>query len=886
MGTESVCFSEVDVDDFIGKPQSGRGKRPMEIFELVAEDRLNEDDVQGLIEQTASGGKRSACVVLSSGDWFHVNSTLETQKSHPLFATLTASLFFDAISDEDDGTIRLPDGLRKLRLLVSPQSFADPPAMPARGSPLYQELLRLCFRFYGAEKGPVASPSTCASGGQGGGGRATPLVLEKVRLLNRVNIVFHRLQALGVTSRNDFYNLAEYLLKRHEEESSFDLDGFAEIVADVMPDLLTAFGLFTCIAGQMKCLDAISSLKTSCHIQPKPEPIVSDMSTAPPATEADNQFSNSDLGDYQSPSPPNHIDNDPPFSNPQDTFGAPDNSRNDHTSFNTSCIPPPGSPHLSPPLFDLNASCSHNEEACDWGNGGGMWGSQTQEGLLRRDKRHYSLPWGSQIGVKRPHDGGSMIDDDGPPTKATKLQSIMEDQEVAFGPPGYGHGDTTQPPSLDSPPFGYTGRGGGHGEGAVNLETDSGRNKGPTQPIRSSRRRHTIRGGQGLSSLGSGRSSECPSSSQPPDCPSSFLPHLATHTDGNGNGGNSDGDASTPTEGAGERERRGEGKGGEDDRDGDCLCATCVRWRRAVKSEALEVVEPLKEQLEQRNSTIGLLKKEVSELQSAVSRLQNLTQLLRLWTHPAFASKADMLIASAQPEDTNTPSAATNTKTSSQRADSQNTVPFATQSAQSGGAGAGAGGAGSAFGGAGGAQGFGGMANRYMGPAGNPFMRGTAAGMSQSQMGIGLAANPSGSMGQLSSLLSNTVPLTSYSGPHNLGTLGAYGALSGLCGGLGLPALPPKPSPMMGLGLTPATLMQAGINVGDAAASAAAAPQAYSRSNKRFNTLPAKWGGVAGMAAPTTANGVAKGSLLDIQAGLTNARQMTSTNAAACDGHG
>ena len=79
MGTESVCFSEVDVDDFIGKPQvrphmthkhshgvggtvapcavshsflsagvllvcvcvcqSGRGKRPMEIFELVAEDR-------------------------------------------------------------------------------------------------------------------------------------------------------------------------------------------------------------------------------------------------------------------------------------------------------------------------------------------------------------------------------------------------------------------------------------------------------------------------------------------------------------------------------------------------------------------------------------------------------------------------------------------------------------------------------------------------------------------------------------------------------------------------------------------------------------------------------------------------------------------------------
>ena len=187
---------------------------------------LNEDDVQGLIEQTASGGKRSACVVLSSGDWFHVNSTLETQKSHPLFATLTASvsqpqtdrrtdrqidglccpppcvtqLFFDAISDEDDGTIRLPDGLRKLRLLVSPQSFSDPPATPARGSPLYQELLRLCFRFYGAEKGPVASPSTCASGGQGGGGRATPLVLEKVRLLNRVNIVFHRLQ-VGTHSR-------------------------------------------------------------------------------------------------------------------------------------------------------------------------------------------------------------------------------------------------------------------------------------------------------------------------------------------------------------------------------------------------------------------------------------------------------------------------------------------------------------------------------------------------------------------------------------------------------------------------------------------------------------------------------------------------------------
>ena len=58
-------------------------------------------------------------------------------------------------------------------------------------------------------------------------------------------------QALGVTSRNDFNNLAEYLLKRHEEESSFDLDGFAEIVADVMPDLLTAFGLFTCIAGQV-----------------------------------------------------------------------------------------------------------------------------------------------------------------------------------------------------------------------------------------------------------------------------------------------------------------------------------------------------------------------------------------------------------------------------------------------------------------------------------------------------------------------------------------------------------------------------------------------------------------------------------------------------------
>ena len=337
--------------------------------------------------------------------------------------------------------------------------------------------------------------------------------------------------------------------------------------------------------------------------------MVSDTSTAPPATEADNQFSNSDLGDYQSPSPPNHIDNDPPFSNPQDMFGAPDNTHNDHTSFNTSCIPPPGSPHLSPPLFDLNAACSHNEETCDWGNGGGMWGPQTQEGLLRRDKRHYSLPWGSQIGVKRPHDGGSMINDDGPPTKATKLQSIMEDQEVAFGPPcshsgpagmdGYGHGDSTQPPSLDSPPFGYMGRGGGHGEGAVNLETDSGRNKGPTQPIRvrectmddreespphirlsvslqSSRRRHTIRGGQGLSSLASGRSSECPSS-QPPDCPSSFLPHLATHTDGHGNGGNSDGDASTPTEGAGERERRGEGKGGEDDRDGDCLCATCVR---------------------------------------------------------------------------------------------------------------------------------------------------------------------------------------------------------------------------------------------------------------------------------------------------------------------
>ncbi|CEL93315.1 unnamed protein product [Vitrella brassicaformis CCMP3155] len=303
--------------------------------------------------------------------------------------------------------------------------------------------------------------------------------------------------------------------------------------------------------------------------------------------------------------------------------------------------------------------------------------SMFQEGIVRQQKRHFSLPWGSQIGGQK----GILLNrgpgiDSAPPLPAP----FMSSEPSGYPGEGTEGGEPSQPGAHkrssaagnEGPPLKRVCEGEEPGPSSASpgdMDDDQPRSSEPSdesaaaQGRRRNVRRPSIKKGMPATGgaaatdsrpflsvpVATRRSKRWGSSSEEQlkqeAAQRGLLVPEGAAAGGEATGGEGTAEGMLPCQ----LYARSRGVRHSQDPQLPCQCQLCARWRRAVQEEADRQLSVIKSDLNAKTKTLQELQSQLGADMARTQRLMSVIKTLRMFTLPAYASRADQLLAVVMP---------------------------------------------------------------------------------------------------------------------------------------------------------------------------------------------------------------------------------------------